>query len=86
MKPEDFDGLDLDGLPPLPSLPEDDLLRSLWVLWVAKERLGQTTATAHQVSVVLTDVYGVHIPRQRIQALLDRQPPSGGGTPQGGGA
>jgi hypothetical protein len=49
---------------------EDDKLRSLWVLHVAKEKLGTAWLTAAHISLVLRDAYGIDVSRQRIQALL----------------
>ena len=59
---------DTSGFPALEALGEREQV--FWVLGVAKERLGVKWLRASQVADALRDVYGVHIPRQRVQAIL----------------
>lgn len=59
---------DTDGFPAVRGLSEADQV--LWLLAVAKERLGVAWVRSGEVAVALRDVFGVHIPRQRVQALL----------------
>jgi hypothetical protein len=64
-----FRTVNLDGLPSLASM-SGDRERILWVLLVAKEKLDERHLTAPQASAVLRDVYGIHVPWQRAQAIL----------------
>jgi hypothetical protein len=62
---------DTSGIPSLAGLGEAEQV--LWVLAVVKERLGVTWVRSGEVAAALRDVYGVHIPRQRVQAILSAE-------------
>jgi hypothetical protein len=59
---------DTDGFPALNGLEEREQI--LWVLAIAKERLGVVWVRASEVATALRDVYGIHISRQRVQTIL----------------
>jgi len=63
-----FRGADQTGFPALVSL--DDRGQVLWVLGIAKERLGIVWMAPSQIATVLRDVFGVHVSRQRVQAIV----------------
>lgn len=66
-----FNAASPPDLPPLESL-SDELMRTLWVLAVGA-KVGQAIMTASEVSTVLRDVYGIALPRQKIQVLLAKE-------------
>ena len=63
-----FSQADSSDMPPLAEL--DDRLRIFWVLRLAQDELGKTSMTPAEISVVLRDVHGYDIPRQRIEGVL----------------
>lgn len=63
-----FRAADVADYPPLASLTDRE--RVLWVLGVAKEKMGLVWLTPGQISVVLRDVHGFPISWQRVQAVL----------------
>jgi hypothetical protein len=66
-----FRTVDPSGLPRLSDL--DERRQMLWVLRAAQERLDVTVMTPSEISVVLRDVYGVDLSRQRIDATLAKE-------------
>lgn len=67
-----FQEADLANLPDVKSLT-DYRTRILWTLWVGQELAGASYMTAHEVSVVLRDVYRISISRQRVEAVLAKE-------------
>jgi hypothetical protein len=67
-----FRDANLTGLPPLSGL-QDARSQALWVLWVAKDRLNETTMTPAEISSVLRDAYGISVSRQKIEASLSKE-------------
>jgi hypothetical protein len=55
--------VDVHGLP-------DDRLKVLWLLAAARLAAGIHLLSGAEVSAALRDVFGVHVPRQRVQAIL----------------
>ncbi|HEX5015077.1 MAG TPA: hypothetical protein VFV72_13065, partial [Candidatus Limnocylindrales bacterium] len=50
--------------------PLSDRERVLWVLAVGKEKAGRVWLTPGEISEILRDVFGFHLPWQRVQALV----------------
>lgn len=67
--PQRFEAATLANLPSLSAM-QDDAAKVYWVLLVGRDRAGQGRMTAHEIEVVLRDVYGVRVSRQRITALM----------------
>lgn len=59
------------GLPDPADL--DDRQRMLWVLRVGKEHAGRELLTAAEIALILRDVHGLDVPRQRVSATLDAE-------------
>jgi len=66
---DQFKAMGDPGLPDINALA-DERLRSLWVLYAAKEQLARPWLTAAEISLVLRDVYGIDVSRQRVQGIL----------------
>jgi len=66
-----FKAADLADLPPLQSR-SDELSKALWVLAMGR-KVGEAVMTPCQISTVLRDLYGIALPRQKIQALLAKE-------------
>jgi hypothetical protein len=77
-----FRGADQTGFPALASL--DDRGQVLWVLGIAKERLGIVWMPPSQIATVLRDVYGVHVSRQRVQGIVAGERTAIAGSRRGG--
>jgi hypothetical protein len=69
---ERFKAANLENLPSLGAM-SDDMARVFWVLLIGRDRAEQARMTAHEIGIVLQDVYAVMVPRQRITGLLDRE-------------
>jgi hypothetical protein len=67
-----FKAANLENLPSLNAM-SDDAAQVFWVLLIGRDRAEQARMTAHEIGMVLQDVYGVMVPRQRITGLLDRE-------------
>lgn len=67
-----FEAADVTDLPALGAM-RDDAARAYWVLLVGRDRADQARMTAHEIAMVLQDVYGVVVPRQRITGLFGRE-------------
>jgi len=67
--PGRFRDADLAELPPLSGFHEPRT-QALWVLWVGRDRLKEPMMTPAEISLVLRDVYGISVPRQKIEAVL----------------
>jgi hypothetical protein len=65
---EAFRAADTSEFPKLAALSDRE--RVLWVLGVGKEKAGRVWLTPGEVSVVLRDVYGFPLSRQKAQALI----------------
>lgn len=65
----DFRTVDLSDLPPIGTI-SDDRRKVLWVLMVGRDRASHITLRPNDVSIVLRDVYGIHMSRQRVQGIL----------------
>jgi hypothetical protein len=63
-----FRSVDPSALPNLDQL--DERRQMFWILHVAKDQLDRPTMTPAEISAVLRDVYGIDLPRQRIEAAL----------------
>ena len=63
-----FQAVDRSGPPSLSEL--DQRRQMFWVLRAAKEQLAMPTLTPANISLVLRDVYGIDLSRQRIEATL----------------
>lgn len=63
-----FRAADISEFPKLADLSDRE--RVLWVLGVGKVKAGQVWMTPSEVSVVLRDVYGFPLSRQKAQALI----------------
>ncbi len=51
----------------------DDRRRILWALWVTRDDAILAYLTPAQISDALRDVEGVHVPRQRVTAILSKE-------------
>ena len=67
-----FRDAELTDIPPIENL-EDTRPQALWVLWVGRERAEVSMMTPAEISLVLRDVYGILVSRQRIGALLYKE-------------
>lgn len=70
--PSMFRKADLSAFPPLAGLP-DARSQALWVLWVGKDRVGETMMTSTEISSVLRDAFGIAVSRQKIEAALSKE-------------
>lgn len=67
---ERFAAADLKDLPSVHAMP-DVRRMGLWVMLVGRERLDPPVRlTAHEISVVLRDVFGVRVSRQQLAAIF----------------
>ncbi len=64
-----FAAADVSGFPDLRAL-DGEREQVIWVLWVGRDKAALPLMSAADVSSVLRDVFGVHISRQKVQALL----------------
>src|SRR5438046_3049605 len=51
----------------------DDRLRVLWTLNVTKDDADLGYLTAAQVSEILCDAEGIHVPRQKVSGMLEKE-------------
>jgi hypothetical protein len=65
-----FANAKVDDLPDPHDL--DDRLRSFWALRVGQS-VGIETMTPAEIATVLRDVFGIDVPRQRVEALLSKE-------------
>ena len=56
---------------PHPATLPGDLERTLLVLLIAGDHLDIDWLTPHEISIALRDGFRLHVPRQRVQSLLD---------------
>ena len=54
------------------SLCEKSMDMALWVLYVAKEKIGQARLTAEQIAVIIVDVEEISITENSITSALKR--------------
>lgn len=66
-----FRAADSQHLPALRKL--DERQQMFWVLRLGQEQIGLATMTPGEISTVLRDAFGTHIPRQRIEATLSAE-------------
>jgi len=67
-----FRGADTSGLPEVGSIA-DPRIQMLWTLHFGQARAGVSMMTPAEISTVLRDVYGVALPRQKIEGVLARE-------------
>jgi len=66
-----FRSADVTDLPAVGSIA-DTRLQALWVLHVGQSRAGFPMMAPNEIAVVLRDVYGIALPRQRIEGILSQ--------------
>lgn len=64
-----FRDADVSDLPVVGSIA-DPRLQALWTLHVGQSRAGIPMMAPNEIAVVLRDVYGIAVPRQRIEGIL----------------
>lgn len=67
-----FRDADRSGLPEIGSIT-DPRQQALWILHLGQARVGVEMMTPTEISTVLRDVFGIALPRQKIEGMLSQE-------------